>query len=177
MNKKLKKGEIFTRLHCGTKTENKYRSQARRYCSRKCACAAQAAAAKIKRTCVQCGAGFDITQSKLLRQKGLYCGIRCLGDSRKGEGNPQYKNGKSITKKGYVTLKVEGKSVFEHRVVMEKHLGRILYKDENVHHINGVRDDNRIENLELWSTSQPCGQRVEDKIKWAKEIIRRYGIN
>ncbi len=60
---------------------------------------------------------------------------------------------------------------------MMKHIGRKLYKHENVHHINGIRDDNRIENLELWSTKQPYGQRVEDKIAFCKEFLSDYGYN
>lgn len=61
-----------------------------------------------------------------------------------------------------------------HRAIMEELYGRALLPEENVHHKNGNRRDNRIQNLELWSTSQPKGQRVEDKVNWAKEIIGIY---
>ena len=57
---------------------------------------------------------------------------------------------------------------------MERIIGRPLLGRETVHHLNGVRDDNRPENLELWSTSQPYGQRVSDKVKWAREILALY---
>lgn len=65
--------------------------------------------------------------------------------------------------------------VAEHIVVMGEFLGRPVKRGETVHHKNGIRNDNRPENLELWASAHPCGQRVRDLVAFANEIVERYG--
>lgn len=89
--------------------------------------------------------------------------------------------GYSVDKTGYISLHIPNHplanangAVYEHRLVMSEHIGRYLASHESVHHKNGNRSDNRIKNLELWSKAQPAGQRVEDKVTYAIEILKQY---
>lgn len=101
------------------------------------------------------------------------------GDPLDGEAQEAHQPTKN--KDGYILvwapehpMAYAGRRAPEHRLIMEKMLGRYLFPDENVHHRNGKKGDNRPENLELWLTHQPKGQRVSEVLQWAMEIVQRY---
>lgn len=152
------------------------------------------------RTCVQCALEFvpssrhakcPTCRSKNSAQFDACssCGKRkrvgsslCNTCSRTGERNGNWKGGRTLHQKGYVYLwcpeHPRGKAagyVFEHILVMENMLGRNLFPNETVHHKNGVRHDNRPNNLELWVASPRHGIRAEDALMWAREILTIYG--
>jgi hypothetical protein len=109
----------------------------------------------------------------LRKKKGLPLDLpRMMNNS--GEGYICKKGYKYFGIKGHPLANKHGR-VAEHKLILSNHLGRILKKGETVHHKNGVRHDNRLENLELWSKGQPSGQRVKDKIDWCIEFLSQYG--
>lgn len=126
-----------------------------RFCSHACMHLAREPISE--KSCVACGQSFQ-------RKKGRggdhfatqrFCSYKCAARSR---GNPRYRK-----------IRVDGKQMQEHRYVMEQMIGRPLRPFESVHHKNGHRLDNQPENLELWATTQPYGQRVDDLIAFVVE--------
>ena len=146
------------------------------------------------RVCRECGKEFEPSSRHLrcpaCRSRDVcLCGAPKQGKSAvcsacrsvAGASNGHWKGGRTRHKAGYVMAWApghpragQGQYVFEHILVMEQLLGRYLLPGESVHHRNGVKDDNRLENLELWTRPQPTGIRVSDAIAWAREILDRY---
>lgn len=152
-------GQVFGRLTVLRRAENGKRKETRWVCG--CTCG--------KETISHAG--------NLKRGEAKSCG--CLRNEktslRSGSLHPLWKCGKGKDENGYIRLTAKpNKNKLEHRFVMEQHLGRDLLVMETVHHKNGIRDDNRIENLELWAANHSDGQRVEDLVVWAKEILKTY---
>ncbi len=136
----------------------------------------------------KCNCGITAERDFRSVKKGILKSCGCKNPNRRRANNClNWKGGKTTTKNGYVYVftsdrpnrrgkKKNGNGyVMEHRLVMEKKLGRYLLPNENIHHKNGIRNDNRVENLELWVKHQPIGARAEDLVSYAREILKTYG--
>ena len=135
-------------------------------------------------TCLcDCGAQKNIWAHLLTAGVTQSCGClhKEMMQGRVGDKHANWKGGRSIHEGGYVLIKkrshpnaqIDG-YIFEHIFIMSEFLGRPLRENENVHHRNGFKDDNRLDNLELWTIHQPPGQRVEDVFAWCQAYIVRY---
>lgn len=123
-----------------------------------------------------CGTIKEISAKRLVHETKS-CGCQ---HTKSGPRNRRWKGGESYNGKYRMLLMPDHPNankngyVFEHTKVMSDMLGRPLLREETVHHKNGVRDDNRPENLELWASNHPAGQRVEDLIEHYKLGLVRY---
>lgn len=144
---------------CGESFEHA-RCNPRRFCSWDCSGHAKV---RCELTCEWCGEAYEGNPN--IRR---FCSRPCFYayQSAQAEG--------SITDNGYRVVFIDGHQVPEHRHVMQAVIGRELTPEETVHHRNGVKLDNRPENLELWASNHPRGQRVLDLLDWARELLARY---
>jgi hypothetical protein len=125
----------------------------------------------------ECGKFECIPSYSLTSGRSTSCGC-----GNRGSNHWNWQGGRGVTSHGYVYLldplhpnsDKKGR-VLEHKKVMSDYLERTLLPQETVHHKNGIRTDNRIENLELWTSRHSRGQRVGDLVGWAKEILELYG--
>lgn len=118
-----------------------------------------------------CGTERHVRKNSLYYGTSKSCG--CLHRAKPGKRHRHGKGYVSVSMRDHPNAKSNG-LVLEHTLVMSEHLGRPLFKGECVHHKNGIRDDNRIENLELWAKVHPPGQRVVDLVQFSLQILQRY---
>lgn len=156
---KPRTGEFMPCAHCG-KDFYRRKNEAlkgRRFCSQPCKAAGTIT--QVTNTCEKCGVEFQVFKS-LAHQR--FCSRICEKSTRIARPLDREHNGRParINNYGYVMLwEPEHPGAFhgwfpEHRLVVEQRIGRHLLTDEHVHHINGVKDDNRPENLQVLGHSE-----------------------
>lgn len=148
--------------HCGGEA-----ASGNKYCSRTCWEAGRDKTRHLDTfTCDRCGKNFERWRSqRRATNKKNYCSGACKAAGRvytRGEDHPNYKGGwRVIRQDGYVLVGIGDRyKEMEHRKVMREHLGRELEQTETVHHINGDRSDNRVENLQLRQGKHGTGVRM-----------------
>ncbi|MBM4346360.1 MAG: HNH endonuclease [Deltaproteobacteria bacterium] len=123
--------------------------------------------------CERCGKEFRTFPSRIARGEDRFCSRECSNPARglPREQNPNWRGGRYRLGSGYIGVGIgSGKYRLEHDLVMEGHLGRSLRSGEHVHHVNGVRDDNRLENLELLSVADHARKHARGCVpsKWGE---------
>jgi len=161
-----------------------------RFCSKQCVHAWNGRAAE-HRTCERCGKPYRVSPSQASIRAARFCSRRCEGDSRIQRPLERRHNGRCarLDRFGYVLIyepdhpkAVGGGWVYEHRWLVEQDLGRVLDQNETVHHINGVKDDNRLENLIVMGAREHAALSVREyrdatngKLRELDEYKRRFG--
>jgi hypothetical protein len=188
MSRPRKPAPTFTCEYCGRLTECSWQENNRRYhaaqrfCTVSCAQRFQGDLHRKKEIptffCKKCGRETQRTVQKAGFRKvkvnyaQTYCSKRC---AQVGRVHGRVSQGFVHKKNGYRYIMIKGHIIGEHRIVMEQMIGRELLDTETVHHKNGIRTDNRPENLELWAKQHGPGSRVIDQVKWAREVLATYG--
>ena len=101
--------------------------------------------------CLNCGVTFRRSQTEIARGRTKYCSTTCAGEAHSGENNPSWRGGWHLSSHGYKKIRVDGGYEYEHRRNMELHLGRKLETGEDVHHLDGNKQNNSLDNLLLMS--------------------------